>query len=120
MRKWSNLGRALANALLRKHAAAVETYPVGKTIARNNYLISYGDLCAVAKVPVSPLAIGPYLSEIAEWCRDEQFPPLNALAVNATTKQPGSSYNGAGGFKFASWPTDVEACVRWTKYPPSV
>jgi hypothetical protein len=89
-------------------------------IIESNYTIAYGILCARAAFPGSPEGVGPYLREIAEWCNASGFPPLNALAVNATTGIPGDSYNGAGGFSIINWPADLAACVRFTGYPATI
>jgi len=60
--------------------------------------------------------VGAFLGEVAEWCADNGYPPLNALAVNETGV-PGVGFDGAGGFRMDNWPADVEACVRFTEYP---
>jgi hypothetical protein len=63
--------------------------------------------------------VGPFLLEIAEWCKDAGYPPLNALAVNATG-MPGEGYDGAGGYIVKDWPNDVEGCILFTGYPAKV
>ena len=109
--------RALCGELLRHHRTTIAAHPPGKHVVPGPYTITYGDLCARAGVPHLTRIVGKFLLEIAEWCAGSGFPPLNALAVNRETRIPGDSYDGAGGFTSANWPTDVEACIRFNGYP---
>lgn len=61
--------------------------------------------------------IGRPLKEIAEWCRDHNLPPLNALAVSRKTYEPSEKYDGAGGFRLVNWPSDVRKVLACRKYP---
>jgi len=108
--------RALAQALLDHHRARVTELPPRGKPATAQYLVRYGDLCAKAGVPHLTRVVGPFLREIAEWCKAAGYPPLNALAVNQTG-MPGEGYDGAGGYVMNEWPKDVEACILFTGYP---
>lgn len=114
--------RAICQALLDHHRAVVARHPpgAGTQIKIDRYLIAYGDLCQNAAVSWLVRKVGPRLLEVAKWCRDQGYPPLNSLAVNATTRVPGDGYDGAGGFKGAEWPAEVESCVRWRDYPSTI
>lgn len=111
--------RALAQVLLDHHRAKVALHPPkpGRIIP-SRYTIRYGDLCSKAGAPHLTRIVGNFLQDVAEWCDASGFPPLNSLAVNETG-MPGDGYDGAGGFIIVNWPSDVEACVRFTAYPAS-
>lgn len=111
---------ALANVLLEHRAVRVLLHPPGKKVFEKNYTITYSDLCQRARFPGSPQSVGQFLGEIAQWCADNDLPPLNALAVNADTGIPGESYDGAAECSIANWPAELEACVRCAAYPPKV
>lgn len=112
--------RVLGQELLNHHAARTAAHPPGKRVILARYTISYSDLCAKAGVPHLTRVAGNFLGEIAEWCSANGLPPLNSLAVNGQTGQPGDGYDGAGGFKMINWPTEAEECVRFTGYPAKV
>lgn len=82
------------------------------------FLITYGDLVDTAGLSgfITPEGTGPYLKEIAEKCRDEKLPPLNALVVNKQSHIPGDAYDGAGGFTLVHWPVDVLDVMKCTSY----
>ena|ERR1019366_3336665 len=109
--------RALCRELLLHHQAMTAAHPPGKHVITRRYTLAYGDLCSRAGVPHLTRIVGQFLAEVAEWCADSGFPPLNALAVNGTTGVPGEGYDGAGGFAAVDWPDDVEACIRFNGYP---
>jgi len=108
----------LANELLKHHrryrrdSKSVNQKAVEKTI------ITYKDLAQRAKTAWR--GIGRPLGEIAEWCDDEGWPPLNALAVNGKTREPGPEYDGAANCHSASWCMDVRAVISFKGYPPKV
>jgi hypothetical protein len=91
----------LCNALLRRHrqcclsinvlAADVTAEMVNRTT------IGYEALCAEINAAELVRTIGKSLDEIATWCRDSGFPPLNALAVDARTSVPSYGYFEADG-----------------------
>lgn len=112
--------RALGNALLQHHKTRTQAAPPAQRVLIRRYTISYSDLCARARVPHLTRIVGSFLGEVAQWCADHGYPPLNALAVNASTAQPGEGYDGAGGFKMVDWHAEVERCIRFTGYPASV
>jgi hypothetical protein len=108
--------RALGQALLDHHRQATMKAPPGKKVIPARYTIRYGDLCSRAGVPHLTKIVGGFLQEVAEWCANAEFPPLNALAVN-DTGMPGDGYDGAGGFTIVNWPAEVETCIRFPGYP---
>ncbi len=97
-------------------------YPVNRAIYIDRYVIPYGRLCEVARVPGIEHGIGSYLNEIAEWCAENNYPPINALAVNAQTRRPGEGYDGAGHGEcnIEDWDQVVEQCIRFNRYPDNV
>jgi hypothetical protein len=111
--------RKLGQVLLDHHRVKREEHPPGKRVLLPRYTIRYNDLCNRAGVPHVLRIVGTFLSEIAEWCADEDFPPLNSLAVGEVGV-PGEGYDGAGGFHAVHWPKDAEACVRFEGYPESM
>jgi hypothetical protein len=108
--------RALGQALLDHHKLVTKTHPPGKKILASKYTIQYGVLCSQAAMPHLVRIVGTFLGEIAQWCADCGYPPLNALAVNESGV-PGVGYDGAGGFKASHWDDDAEKCVRFVTYP---
>jgi len=106
--------RALARALLdyRGRVSAA-----GQSPDPEFCIITYGDLCERAGLPHLKPTVGKYLREIAEWCHDNGWPPLNALAVNHETRRPGRGYDGAPGCRRERWEEDVIACINFADYP---
>ena len=47
------------------------------------------------------------------------WPPLNALAVNGETGMPGEGYDGAPGCDLLRWPEEVRRCIAFGGYPSS-
>jgi hypothetical protein len=83
-------------------------------------LISYGDLCERAGLPRLKPNVGKFLREVAQWCHDKNWPPLNALAVNHETHRPGRGYDGAPGCNQERWQDQVTACITFAGYPNSI
>jgi hypothetical protein len=110
---------SLANALL-AHQRAVCVPRPAHTSSVPQCLISYGDLCALAGNPVISRAAGPYLREIAEWCQGRGLPPLNALVVNAVTRQPGKNYDAAPGCSLANWLAEATSAIECGVYPATI
>jgi hypothetical protein len=112
--------KALWTALVEHQEAAKKAHPVGVHVVIPLYLITYGALIAKARIPLSPIGIGPYLREVAEECQRRSGKPLNALAVSQKSDGspgvPGDSYDGAGGFLIRNWDRDVVDAIRST-YP---
>jgi hypothetical protein len=108
--------RELLRALLAHHRTVCR--PPGTRVTDvNKRVISYGQLCDSAGVPWLVQSVGPFLLEIAKWCEQHGYPPLNSLAVNAESLIPGDSYDGAGNFRLADWAADVERCLTFAGYP---
>ena len=61
---------------------------------------------------------GP-LEEIAAYCKEKEWPPINALAVNLDSRYPGDGYFSAPGCSPAleGWVQDVGRVLACTEYP---
>ena len=108
--------RALAQALL-DHRRKVRRYRGETTPPIESCVITYSDLCEQAGLPHLKPSVGKFLREIAQWCHDNGWPPLNALAVNHDTRKPGHGYDGAPGCSLAIWQDEVVACINFPGYP---
>src|SRR5262245_33580397 len=115
----SAVSRALGQVLLEHHNRVTTRYPPGEKLVLNRYTISYNELCGKAKAHDLTRIVGKFLGEIADWCAAEDWPPLNALAVNAETGIPGEGYDKAGGglCNIVNWPAEIERCIRFKEYP---
>jgi hypothetical protein len=80
-------------------------------------LIVYEELCEQAGLSHLKPTVGKFLREIAQWCHDNGWPPLNALAVNYQTRRPGRGYDGAPGCSREHWEDEVTACINFGGYP---
>lgn len=109
--------QAMANVLLEHHRHVCVRTPVPRF---NSCLIPYGDLCERAGYAELTQSVGRYLREIAEWCTDNGWPPLNALAVNGATRMPGDNYDLAPGCNILNWPDEAQQCVSFRTYPQRV
>jgi len=114
--------RVLARELLRCHEQICEQFAVSTAkdvtagmITRS--VISYSVLCERAGVPFLTHGVGWFLGEIAEWCAEKGWPPLNALAVNNETGMPGEGYEVAAGCSLFTWPDEVRKCIAFDRYP---
>jgi hypothetical protein len=83
-------------------------------------LIPYGTLCDRAGVPYLTRGVGNFLREVAEWCHDNDWPPINSLAVNHDSLMPGEGYDLAPGCSLLHWPDQVKACITFTGYPDTI
>lgn len=83
-------------------------------------LIAYGDLCEQAGLPHLKPTVGRFLREVAQWCLDNGWPPLNALAVNHDTQRPGRGYDSAPGCNRERWQDEVKACINFAGYPDAM
>ena len=110
---------ALAQALL-NHQRTVCRSPGREPTAIDGCVITYGDLCDRAGLPHLKPTVGKYLREVAHWCHDKGWPPLNALAVNHETRRPGHGYDGAPGCSLERWQDEVAACINFAGYPDSI
>ena len=110
----------LGEALLLRHRTLCSKMPKREEdVTEENVsaaIISYKNLLVSIGAPESLAQnIGTYLFQIAEWCEDRGYPPLNALAVNGSLQSPGAGYYLApGGNK---WNDEVRACIAWNHYP---
>lgn len=111
--------QALAQALL-DHHKRLRCGGVDVAKILESRLFSYGDLCERAGLPHLKPKVGKWLREIALWCHENGWPPLNALAVNHKTLRPGSGYGEAPGCNLDHWGDQVAACMGFTGYPEKV
>jgi hypothetical protein len=106
----------LAEALLDHHRKVCQ--PLKQTSPSvESCLIVYGDLCERAGLSYLKPNVGKFLREVAQWCQDNDWPPLNALAVNHNTLSPGQGYDSAPGCSRERWHDDAMACINFTGYP---
>ncbi|MCE9638111.1 MAG: hypothetical protein K8T90_20610 [Planctomycetes bacterium] len=111
----SDIATALANELLQQHAhfCAPGRFP-------DACVVTYGDLCERAGCPEVTRGVGQFLGEVAAWCGENGYPPLNALAVNQDSRMPGDSYDVAVNCSLLGWPNEVRACIDFRGYPAHV
>jgi len=106
----------LAQALLDHHRKFCRLQSV-ETSNTESCLIAYGDLCERAGLSHFKPRVGKYLREVAQWCHDNGWPPLNALAVNHDTQRPGQGYDRAPGCNRETWQDEVAAAINFAGYP---
>jgi hypothetical protein len=106
----------LAQALLDHHKQVCRLQNKGRA-SMDSCLIAYGDLCERASLSHLKPNVGKFLREIAQWCHDQNWPPLNALAVNHHSRRPGRGYDGAPGCSLARWEDEATACIKFVEYP---
>jgi hypothetical protein len=111
--------RVLAQALLDHHQKVCPGHGES-TLNVDSCVITYGELCERGGVPHLKPTVGKFLREIAQWCDENGWPPLNSLAVNHDTRKPGQGYDGAPGCSLEHWPHEVAACVKFQRYPDSL
>jgi hypothetical protein len=120
-KKMNPLSFDLGNALLKRHReicgsftgsadAVTEDLIKAETISYKALLIKIGAPQSLAE------SIGNYLGEVADWCDARSFPPVNALAINASLGMPGSGYFTAAGAS-EKWDNDVRKCIAFRGYP---
>ena len=109
---------ALAQALLDQHKDVCRQ--PGAPSSVDSCLVTYGELCSRARVPYLTHKVGHFLQQVAHWCEENGWPPINALAVNQETRMPGGGYDGAPGCNLLEWPTEVKACIEFRGYPGKV
>jgi hypothetical protein len=110
--------RALAQALLDHHKRVQAV--LGDRYATDSHVITYGELCERAGLTHIKPIIGKFLREIAQWCHDNGWPPLNSLAVNHEIRKPGHGYDSAPGCSLERWSEQVIACITFLGYPDQV
>lgn len=106
----------LAQALL-DHHRKVRRFQKEASPSVESYLIVYGDLCEQAGLSHLKAKVGRFLREVAQWCHDNGWPPLNAIAVNHDSRRPGRGYNSAPGCSRERWHDEVTACINFGGYP---
>ena len=107
--------RALAQVLLDHHRQVCLRQGGAPSVA--SAVIPYGLLCERAGLANFAHRVGPLLREIAEWCHENGWPPINSLAVNYATRMPGPGYDQAPGCSLQRWPEEVAACIEFLGYP---
>jgi hypothetical protein len=82
-------------------------------------LISYSTLCGQAGVPFMTHSSGGPLEEIAAYCEQHHWPPINALAVNHDSRYPGEGYFSAPGCSHTldGWVEDVRTVLAFDRHP---
>ena len=108
---------AICQVLLDHHRALL-TAPKRPPFQR--CLITYGDLCDAAGLPLFLESVNGCLWEVAEFCAMNDWPPLNSLVVNARTHEPSKSYDKAPGCSLEDWRDDAQRCIEFAHYPDLV
>jgi|SRR5208282_752036 len=115
--------RTMARVLLAHHRRVCRPLRLTAEQAReiiNDCTIEYGQLCERAGRPYLTHVVGHFLGVIADWCNENGWPPLNALAINAGTWMPGEGYSKASGCHLERWPEEAAACIVFRDYPDDV
>jgi len=107
--------RALAQVLLDHHKQVCRRGQGAPSV--DSAVLPYGVLCERAGLADFAHRAGPLLREIAEWCHENGWPPINSLAVNYATRMPGAGYGKAPGCSLQRWPEEAAACIRFIGYP---
>jgi hypothetical protein len=77
--------------------------------------IRYGLLCERINAPYLARISGGFLHDIAVWCEEESWPPINALVMNQHGI-PGDGYDTAPGGGYAEWPKQVRRAIAFKEY----
>lgn len=125
MTEISEESRAVANVLLAHHKEVCRPVKIAAGEISNDLVdectLAYGIVCERARMPDLTHVVGRFMGEIAQWCANKGWPPLNSLAVNAESLIPGGGYDGAGGIcEQHLWPQQVRECIKFRKYPRAV
>jgi hypothetical protein len=112
--------RVLANILLEHHRYLRKDLKLTPDTLTPQHMLPYGELCARADLKYLTRTVGYFLAQVAEWCYERRFPPLNSLAVNAESREPGNGYDGAAGCSLEHWWDEVKACVACKSYPQEI
>jgi len=83
-------------------------------------LLTYRDLCDEAGLPFLFEAVNGCLWEIAEFCAQNDWPPLNAMVVNSRTGEPHKSYDRAPGCSLKGWRDEAQRALAFLHYPDLV
>ena len=115
----SPVARSLTDTLLAHHRHVCGPHSFRPPIT-DRCLITYGVLCRDAGYAGMVQGVGKYLQEVAEWCASNGWPPLNSLAINKESRQPGDSYDVAPGCSLMGWPAEADSCIVFEGYPVRV
>jgi len=112
----SPIGQALCNTLLAHQRSVCR--PTGIRPADvPAYVITYSQLCHRAGFPEAVRSVGYLLRQVAQWCLENHWPPLNALAVSRDTGLPWIGYGETPGCSIMNWLDEAAACIAFTGYP---
>lgn len=116
--KFSAEARALGQKLLEHHRArcsGMSIQPYDLTDSQVSRIsIRYGALCQRAGMPFLTPSSGGFLREIAVWCEQEGWPPINALAVN----ESGLPGEGTTALRAVAMPNGPGKSVRQLPFLP--
>ena len=116
--------RAITQVLLKRRRAAHSSLSKGVEYLIINHTIEYAELCHRAGNPCHPQSAGKYLTELAAWCQEKGWPPLNALAVqqvrDKSKRTPGAQYDEAPGCDLRRWKDQLLSCIAFEGYPEEV
>jgi hypothetical protein len=123
-KKMNPLSFDLGNVLLKRHREICGSFSGTPETVKDELIqkatISYKELLMkVGAPPTLAKSVGTYLGEVADWCDARCFPPVNALAINATLGMPGTGYFTAAGAS-GKWGNDVRKCIVFRGYPPRI
>ncbi|HUI90830.1 MAG TPA: hypothetical protein VLX68_01155 [Chitinivibrionales bacterium] len=111
--------KKILNVLLEHHKLTCISNKFSE-VPITTFLITYGKLQKKTGIAINLYSIGPYLDDIATWCFENGYPPLNALAVNSASQEPGEGYDLAEGCSTETWEIDVERVIEYRGYPTVV
>jgi hypothetical protein len=116
----SDEARILANVLLEHHRHLCTELKLTPDTVTPQHMLPYGELCSKAGLEYLTRSVGFFLAQVAEWCYERRLPPLNSLAVNADSKEPGHGYDEAAGCSLKNWWNEVRACIACRTYPRQI
>lgn len=102
----SAISKKLYQTLLDHHLSVRISEPI-KDTQIDPCLMTYARLCDESGMPGAEVGVGKFLAEIAEYCQVNGWPPINALAVNSSSRMPGEKYDLAEGCSILHWPQQV-------------
>ena len=119
---WSPNSRRVAAALLAHHRAvcvqvADDTPLTDAVISRCT--LTYEELRRSACIGGIAQDMGRHLRKIAVWCEFRGFPPLHALVVRDSERNPGDGYMRCPGTS-GDWRSDARDCIVFRGYPKSL
>src|SRR5258708_469111 len=89
--------------------------------AKPTDMIRYKLLCGRAGLDGLERSCGSFLAKVAIWCSENSWPPLNALAVNGETWEPGGGdgggYDRAENCHLENWWNEAKDCLLCERYP---